>query len=630
MAAVPYRFDYARFLNVRRAYGPSFSPDGRRVAFVADLTGVPQLFRVPAAWLPGGGWPEQLTFTQERIGLVAFAPPAAGPPERMVVAGDVGGDERVRLWRLSENGEEMRPLTDDPAAMHRFGRWSPDGTRIAYAANGRDPRCFDPFVQSVETGQPRRLFESDGNCSVECWRPDGAALVVSRHRGSFDNDLFEVEVATGQARLLTPHDGMARFERASYASDGRTIWLLADRDSEFMAVARLDPARLELRTVLDLGWDVEDLALSPADGGGGGQRMALHANVDGFSELYVRDLARGHLRKVALPPGVVSRGFVGNWRDSLAWSPDGGRLAFSFTTARETQNVWLTEPLGPPGAAAEVLARRLTHATGAGIPTEVLAEPSLLRYPSFDGRGIPAFLYTPLGASADGQHAAVVLIHGGPESQVRPGFDPTVQYFVHRGYVVLTPNVRGSTGYGKSYGHLDDRERRMDAVADARAAADWLVARGWAHPRRVAAMGQSYGGFMVLASLCTYPETWAAGVDLYGIASFVSFLENTHPSRREHREAEYGRLDGDRAMLERISPLTRVDRIRAPLLAVHGQQDPRVPIGETEQVVAALRARGVPTELIRLPDEGHGVVKLANRLRVWPAVADFLDRHLGR
>jgi dipeptidyl aminopeptidase/acylaminoacyl peptidase len=176
---------------------------------------------------------------------------------------------------------------------------------------------------------------------------------------------------------------------------------------------------------------------------------------------------------------------------------------------------------------------------------------------------------------------------------------------------------------------LDDVERRMDAVADARAAAGWLADTGWADRGRIAAMGQSYGGFMVLACLCTHPEAWAAGVDLYGIASFVSFLERTHPMRRSHREAEYGSLERDRALLERISPLNHVARIRAPLLAVHGERDIRVPIGETEQIVRALEARGVPVELIRLPDEGHGLVRLANRLRVYPAIADFLDRHLA-
>jgi dipeptidyl aminopeptidase/acylaminoacyl peptidase len=589
------QFDYARFLNVRRAYGPSFSPDGRRIAFVMDLTGVPQIFSVGV----GGGWPEQLTFTQERVGLVQFSPSA----DEMVVASDVGGDERVQLWRLSARGEQMTALTYDPTAMHPFGGWSPDGQHLAWVGNERDPRCFDVFVDG------RRVLETDGDYAIECWRPatfgarnGGAALVVSRHEGSFDNTLFELDLASGRARELTPHEPPARFERAQYAPDGQLLYL-TDRDGDFMTLPGLD-----------LGWDVEDIALSPD-----GRQLALHVNVDGFSELYLRDVATRRMRQIALPPGVVSRGFVGNWHDTLAWSPDGQLLAFSFTGARETQNVWLADV--PTGQA-----RRLTSATQAGIPPEALAEPTLVRYPTFDGRQIPAFLYAPPEPTG----RAIVLIHGGPESQSQPGFDPTIQYFVHRGYVVLTPNVRGSTGYGKAYAHLDDVELRMDSVADAKAAAEYLAASGLAHPRRIAAMGQSYGGFMVLASLCTYPETWAAGVDLYGIADFVTFLQNTHPHRRAHREAEYGSLARDRAVLERISPLRLAGSIRAPLMAVHGEKDPRVPIGETDQIVAALQARGIPTEFVRLPDEGHGIVKLPNRLRVWPAVADFLDRHLGR
>jgi dipeptidyl aminopeptidase/acylaminoacyl peptidase len=581
-------FDYARFLNVRRAYGPSFSPDGRRVAFVMDVTGVPQVFSIGV----GGGWPEQLTFTQERVGMVQFSPIA----DEMVVASDVGGDERVQLWRLSARGEEMTALTFDPSAMHPFGGWSPDGRRLAWVANDRDPRCFDVFVDG------RRVLETDGNYAIECWRPDAEALVISRSEGSFDNTLFELDMPSGRARELTPHEPPARFERAQYAPDGRILYL-TDRDGEFMTLPGLD-----------LGWDVDDAARSPD-----GKQFALHVNADGFSEIYIRDSATRRLRKIDLPPGVVSRGFVGNWHDSLAWSPDGRQLAFSFTSARETQNVWLAD-------VSSGQAYRLTNATQAGIPADALAEPKLIHYPTFDGREIPAFLYVPIEPTG----RAIVLIHGGPESQSKPGFDPTIQYFVHRGYAVLTPNVRGSTGYGKAYAHLDDVELRMDAVADANAAAEYLGANGLANPRRIAVMGQSYGGFMVLASLCTYPETWAAGVDLYGIADFVTFLENTHPFRRAHREAEYGTLARDRDLLERISPLRHVANIRAPLMAVHGEKDPRVPIGETEQIVAALRARGIPTELLRLPDEGHGIVKLANRLKVWPAAAEFLDRHLSR
>ena len=601
-------FDYERFVNVRRAYAPSWSPDGRRIAFIADLVGVPQGWAVP----PIGGWPEQLTFTQERVGALIFSPAA----DEMIAITDVGGDERLQLQLVSSGGEVMRPLTHDLSAIHHFGAWSPDGRRIAYASNARDGRAFDVYVRALDEDEPRRVLETDGPYRVSAFSPDGARLLLSVEESSSNADLYELSLADGSTRHLTPHDGDARFSHATYAPDGRTVFLLTDRDSDADVLAQLDPATLELRTLVDVGWDVEDFALSPD-----GRHLDYHVNVEGYSELYVRDLRSRQTRPIQVPAGVIARGFVGNWRDTLSWAPSGAQIAFSLTTPRETQNVWL-------GDLQSGRARRLTQATQAGIPPDELVEPKLVRYPTFDGREIPAFLYAPRGAPADGSRPAIVLIHGGPASQIRPAFDPTVQYFVHRGYVVLTPNVRGSSGYGKAYMALDDVEKRMDSVADATAGARWLADAGWADRRRIAAMGQSYGGFMVLACLCTDPDVWAAGVDIYGLANFISFFEHTHPSRRAHRAREYGSPEHDRELLERISPLNHVDRIKAPILAIHGEQDMRVPIGETEQIVAALRARGVPTELIRLPDEGHGLVKLHNRLRVYPAIAAFLDRYL--
>jgi dipeptidyl aminopeptidase/acylaminoacyl peptidase len=603
------QFDYGRFVNVRRAYAPGFSTDGRRIAFVADITGVPQIFAVP----PLGGWPQQLTFTQERIGSVAFSPVA----DEMVVVSDVGGDERLQLWLVSSGGEVMRPLTDNLEAIHHFGGWSADGRRIAYVSNERDGRSFDVYVRELEADEPRRVLETDGQYEVSGFSPDGSRLLVARVDSSTNTDVYELEIASGQPRHLTPHEGNALFSHATSGPDGRTVLLLTNRDTDVVSVAQLDLASLDLTTLVDVGWDVEDFALSPD-----GRQLAYHVNVDGYSELYVRDLRSRQTRSIQLPGGVIARGFVGNWHDTLAWSPSGAHVAFSLTTPRETQNVWLADLTAGR-------AHRITHATQAGIPSEELVDPKLVRYPTFDGREIPAFLYAPRGARTDGSRPAIVLIHGGPESQTRPGFDPTIQYFVHRGYVVFAPNVRGSTGYGKAYMALDDVEKRMDSVADANAGAEWLATRGWADRRRIAAMGQSYGGFMVLACLCTAPDLWAAGVDVYGIANFVSFMENTHPSRRRHRAAEYGSLEQHRDVLECISPINQIDRIKAPVLAIHGEKDMRVPISETEQLVAALNARGVSTELIRLPDEGHGLVKLPNRLRVYPAIADFLDRHIG-
>jgi dipeptidyl aminopeptidase/acylaminoacyl peptidase len=362
--------------------------------------------------------------------------------------------------------------------------------------------------------------------------------------------------------------------------------------------------------------DVEDLALAPD-----GRTVVYALNRDGYVEARLLDLASRTER--TLPLGERRLCYdAGRWSPTFAWSPDGARIALSLTDATAAPDVWLVEADGSA-------TRRITWSWDAELPTETLVEPELVRYPSFDRRQIPAFVYRPPAAPRDGTAPALFYVHGGPESQFQPSFNPVVQYFTARGFVVVAPNVRGSTGYGKAYSHLDDLERRPDAVRDLAAGAEWLAASGQAHPRRIAVMGGSYGGYMVLAALTDRPDLWAAGVDIVGIANFVTFLERTGPWRRRQREAEYGSLERDRALLERLSPLQRADRIMAPLLVIHGANDPRVPVSEAEQIVATLQSRGRPVVYLRYEDEGHGLVRLPNRLDAYPKIADFLERHLA-
>jgi dipeptidyl aminopeptidase/acylaminoacyl peptidase len=278
--------------------------------------------------------------------------------------------------------------------------------------------------------------------------------------------------------------------------------------------------------------------------------------------------------------------------------------------------------------------RTVTRSSHGGLDRTTFVEPELVRFPTFDQepagepRQIPAWFYHAAGR-AEKPCPAVVLVHGGPESQYRPGFNAIAQYLVASGYAVLAPNVRGSTGYGKAYSHLDDVEKRMDSVADLAYAALWLKERNDVDGARLAVYGGSYGGFMVLSALTTYPELWAAGVDIVGISNLATFLENTSDYRRAHREAEYGSLTRDRAFLERIAPINHIDRLVAPLMVIHGANDPRVPLSEAEQLVEALRKRGVPVEFLVFDDEGHGVVKLHNKLVAYPAIVAFLDRQLA-
>ncbi len=589
------KYPFSRFLNIRNAHSPSPSPDGTRVVFLCDITGVPQVWSVPIE----GGWPEQLTFYPERISSVGYSPTGA----EIAFGMDTGGNERQGLYRLSPDGADADPIENDPEVIHTRAVWSPDGRQVTYAANKRDQRYFDVYVRPLD-GDARMVLQQDGTNNVVAWNPDGGSLLVSRAESNLNNDLYLLSLASGEARLLTEHEGEALFASAHFAGDD-TILLVSDLGRDMLAPARIRISTGELSYLSEPEWDAEELVASED-----GRVVAYTMNEDGYSRLHL-EVGGETVEVSGLPNGVM---------DGLELCADGSLLVLALYAPTLNANVWAVDTRS--GAA-----RQVTHASRAGIPASALSEPTLVRYPSFDGLDVPAFLYLP----EDVQRPVPVIlhVHGGPESQARPILNPTIQYLVHRGFGVLAPNVRGSTGYGKQYTHLDDVRKRMDSVADLQAAARYLTEQGIARPDGVAVMGGSYGGFMVLAALTTYPELWAAGINTVGIANFVTFLENTGPWRRKLREVEYGSLEEDREFLESISPIRHVERITAPLLVIHGANDPRVPVGEAEQIVESLRSRGRPVEYLRYEDEGHGLVRLPNRIHAAEAQTAFLDRYLA-
>lgn len=584
-------YEFARYLKIRGAWDASFSPDGRRVSFLTEITGVPQVWEVAA---DGPSWPEQLTFYEERVSYAAYSPTG----NRLLFGMDSGGNERWQLFLLE--GGQVTDLTRAPEAIHYPGGFSDDGRRIAYTATRRNGTDFDVYVQETSEGEPEMVWEVSGYHTVADWAPDGGALIVSRRHSNVNNDLYWLDLASGEATLLTPHEGDAQFLHANVTPDGGSAYLATDRDGEFLRLARLDLATLALEYLTPDDWDVESVELSTD-----GRYLVASRNVDGYSGLM---LFNGRGRR--MPDPRIPEGIVGGF----AFSPDSGRLAFTLTAPERNPDVWVLD-------LSDGDARRITRSSTAGIPPRTFRRPRLVRYPSFDGRQIPALFHEPGIENAP----VIVNVHGGPESQSRPAFAPVTQYLLHRGYAVFFPNVRGSTGYGKTFTHLDDVQLRMDSVKDLAHAAYWLGERGY---ERVAVMGGSYGGFMVLAALTEYPELWTAGVDIVGIANLVTFLENTGSYRRSLREPEYGSLEKDRTFLESISPIHKAENIKAPLMVVHGKNDPRVPVGEAEQIVDRVKTNGGTVEYRLYEDEGHGLARLKNRLDAYPRIAAFLDEHL--
>ncbi|WP_132057683.1 S9 family peptidase [Halorussus amylolyticus] len=598
-------YDFERYLNVRSAHSPSFGPDGDRLSVLLDTTGVPQVWRLDAP----ATWPQQLTFEDERVTFASWSPER----DELAFGMDHGGNERTQLFRLDGDGETVTPLTDTPDAIHYWGGWNSDGSKFAFASNRREESVFDVYVQGRdEVGDHAELVhEGDGWLSVAGWSPDDDRLAVLEAHSSFDYDAYVLDLETGDFDHVTPHEGEARYRNVNWGPDGDALYLTTDRDADTSYFARLDLEDGDVEVVEDGGdWNVESLTLDDDTG-----RFVYGRNVDGYTELTAGELTgETSVREFAAPN--LPRGVYGGG----AFDPDAERFAVTVTASAENTNVYVVD--AETGAA-----ERWTDAATAGLPKESFVRPRLVRYESFDDRAIPGFYSVPADAE-DGETPVIVDIHGGPESQRRPSFHPVKQYFLNRGYAYFEPNVRGSSGYGKTYTHLDDVEKRMDSVRDVAEAVAWLADQRAVDSDRIVAMGGSYGGFMVLAALTEYPDLWAAGVDIVGIANFVTFLENTGDWRREHREAEYGSLADDREFLESISPINNVENIATPLLVLHGANDPRVPVGEAEQIADEAAEQGVPVEKLVFDDEGHGFSKLENRIEAYTTVADFLDRHV--
>jgi dipeptidyl aminopeptidase/acylaminoacyl peptidase len=592
-------FNIAAYLSVPTATSPVWRSE-TEIVYLSDISGVPQLWQVT---IDGSAEPRALTEFPNRIGALL-----SGTDGKLVFGMDSGGNERQQVWTVDAAGA-IEAVTQDPATMHPLGAVSPDGKRLAFASNARARHAFDVWTFDLSTpdSAPQLLLATDELLTPIAWTADNQAVIVERANSNLDHDLLLVPASGGAPSLLTPHTGEASIPQVAVVPDGDALYILSNQDREFIALIRLDLATHEQQVIAAPEWDIEALALSPD-----GSTIAYAINEDGYSRIVLRDVQSGDERTVTgFPPGVAG---------GLHWSLKGANLAFSLTGPTAPPAIWVADQAG--------VAVQVTKQADVVETLPPLAAATTVRFTTFDGREIPAYWFVP--NDSDGLWPVVVDVHGGPESQRRPDYSPVNQALVAAGFAVLATNVRGSTGYGKSYNHLDDVEKRMDSVADLAAANAWLREQPNVIADRIAVMGQSYGGFMVLSSLTTYPELWAAGVDVVGIANFVTFLEQTGPWRRKTRADEYGDLVRDADLLVEISPIHRVERITAPLFVIHGRNDPRVPLGESEQIVGKLRELGREATLLVFDDEGHGMVKRANRIKGYGDALAFLAEQLKR
>jgi dipeptidyl aminopeptidase/acylaminoacyl peptidase len=607
--------DLARLLAVPMYRAFDIDAEGRVLAG-SDESGSVQLTEiqpngdmVTLTALPGARWGRYL----------------AGPGERaIIVVHDEGGNERYQLslLKLPRDGApatfgDLEPIVRDPRFIHSLADVRPGA--ICYLTNRRNGVDFDPVIRDLATGAEQTVYVGSWLIHEAVLSPDGRwlAVNVALPTVAHSTQLLLVDLTAPEGQHITevsPSGDLALNNRPRWLPGSDALVFSSNTGREFTGLARYDLATGERTWLVTddgadlLGW------LSPD-----GSKIFAERNDDGASQVSVHDAKTGErVRDMPLP--VTGSVVDIRWPDPR-WSPDSRTLALSISSVAMPNDVLSAD--AETGAV-----RQLTHSARAW-GGERPAVPERHRIPTGDGELVPCLVYRP-AQNTDPALAgsAVLVIHGGPEAQSKRDYNPYIQAMASAGHTIVVPNVRGSTGYGKRWYSADDGPQRLSAVADLAAIHAYLPSLG-VDPARAALWGGSYGGYMVLAGLAFQPELWAAGVDIVGISSLVTFLENTSPYRRAYREREYGSLARDREFLHAASPLTRIDQIRAPLFIIHGANDPRVPLSEAEQIHAALTARGQECELLVYGDEGHGLAKRANREDAVPKAIAFLARHLA-
>ena len=600
---------FEQFMAVRRfSGGLAFSNDGAHIYFISNISGQFNLWRVPVE----GGWPDQLTaFADETVRFISVSPVDG----TIAIGADTDGDEFHQLYLLDPDGGWPEKITDEPQVQHFIGgdAWSPDGTKLAYSANARTPSDMEIWIRDLDSGETRPVFGEGMYAFPGGWSPDGTKLLTLDFRHNSDTSMYVVDVESGEARELTPHEDDALFFPGPWAADGSGFYLVTDAGSEFRGLAYYD---LEEGTY---DWvdgepaaDVEDVT-----GSADHRYLACIVNEGGWDRLRIRDLEAGtDLPDPDIPKGA--RPHLTGFEPPPALSPDGGLAAAILAGPRRPPEVWVAETETGNG-------RAVTESRIGGLREDDLVDVELVSYPTFDGRDIPAWLYRP---DTSDRVPVVLSIHGGPEAQERPVYQPLYQYLLSRGIAVLATNIRGSTGYGKSYQRLIQRDWGGGDLKDWDHAVKWLKDQDWVEPDRIGVFGGSYGGFAVLSCVTRLPDHWAAAVDIFGPSNLVTFARAVPPTWKRLMKRFVGDPDEDQELLIERSPLTYIENVKAPLLVIQGATDPRVVKPESDQLVEKLRSMGRTVEYEVFDDEGHGFTKRPNELKAMRLSADWLEQHL--
>ncbi len=591
----------------RGLYGASWSPDGKEVVFTTNFSGRPNLWKVNA----GGGWPIQLTQSNERQYNAVFSPDG----KWIVYQQDAAGNELWDLFAIPSHGGDAVNLTNTPGIREQSPHFSPDGRVIALDYKPKESTNYNIALLQWDTRKVEELtHESAASRSwgVVAWSPDGRRLYANRYDVSFtDADVYAVDVASGKTTNLTPHQGNVLFFASSLSPDGTTLLVTSNQKAGYQNVALLDVATRKLDWVTDTQWEASAGDFSPNR-----ERFTYTLNADGRTDLYMVDRATRQSRKIEVPAGVNS--FAAS---PTSFAPQSDRLLISHESSVQPSDYWVY-------SLDDSSSRQLTHSAIASLSSAPLPEAQIVHYKSFDGKVISALMWVPFNLKRDGSNPALVLPHGGPTGQMSDYWNADATALVSRGYICIAPNPRGSTGYGMAFQKANYRDLGGGDLQDEVYAAKFLEATGYANPKKIGITGGSYGGYMTLIALTKTPDVWAAGVEEYGIINWTTMLQHSDPQLQEYEKSLLGDPVKDRKVYEAASPITYIHQVKAPLLVLQGDNDPRVPKEEAEQVVQLLQRDGKIVAAHYYPNEGHGFEKRENQIDSIRRTIEWFDKYL--
>lgn len=598
---------FEQFTAIRRyGYGAlSFSPDGSEIVYTVNTSGQYNAWKQPAV----GGFPHQLTtFSERAVRIVAWSPDGAW----IAYSSDHHGDEFYQLFMISAQGGQPIQLTEKTDVWHEFSQdaWSPNGRYLAYSANDRDREAMDILVLDLKKDETKRVLAGDANYFFSKWAPNGRLILGYEMVTSSDINIFLIDARNGTHRLLTPHEGEIVFLPGPWAPDSSGFYFLTDMGKEFIGMGYFDLKENSWRWVENPEWDIEYVS-----GSRNGQYLAWVVNEDGFSKLNIRNQDSGKLLDLPVSP----KGIILN----PTFSPMGDKLAFLQLTPTHCAEIMVLD-------LTSCTSLQLTSSMLGGIRENTLIMPRLVRYPTHDGRKVPAWLFKPKRVEAGRRLPVLLSIHGGPEAQERPMYiySGLYQYILSKGIGVLAPNIRGSTGFGKTYQKLIHHDWGGGELRDVEYAVKYLYSLDWVDPERIGIFGASYGGFATLSAITRLPDYWAAAVDIVGPSNLVTLIKTGPPYWRRWDSVLIGDPDTEADFLLSRSPIQYVNQVKTPLYIIQGAQDPRVPKSESDQFVETLRARGVDVRYDIYDDEGHGFTKRENELKAWRGTATFFETHL--